>query len=265
MHIEFAFSPCPNDTFIVHALLHNAIDTKPFSFTPFIDDVETLNQAALAARFQLTKLSFFAYLHVQDRYELLDAGAALGFGCGPLIVAKRHDISFANAKVALPGGYTTARLLFRLRHPEATNMELARFDEILPGIQSGRFDAGVIIHEGRFIYPEYDCVQLADLGEWWEKETGLPLPLGCMALRKDPALMEAKADIERLIRASIEYGWERREASRDFIKAHSQELDDKVIDSHIGLYVNDFSLSLGKTGRLALSTMEEMARLRGIL
>jgi 1,4-dihydroxy-6-naphthoate synthase len=144
-------------------------------------------------------------------------------------------------------------------------MELARFDEILPGVQSGRFDAGVIIHEGRFIYSEYGCVQLADLGEWWEKETGLPLPLGCMALRKDPALMEAKADIERLIRASIEYGWEHREASRDFIKAHSQELDDKVIDSHIGLYVNDFSLSLGKTGRLALSTMEEMARLRGIL
>jgi len=262
--MEFAFSPCPNDTFIVHALLHNAITAAPFSFTPFIDDVETLNEAALTGRFPLTKLSVFAYFHVKDHYELLDAGAALGFGCGPLVVARHEDISLAKARVALPGPYTTARLLFLLRYPEAANVELVRFDEILPGIQSGRFDAGVIIHEGRFVYPGYGCVQLADLGQWWEQETGFPLPLGCMAMRKDPALLESKADIERLIRASIEYGWAHREASREFVKAHSQEVDDEVINSHIGLYVNDFSLSLGDAGRKAISIMEEMARCRRI-
>mgnify|MGYP000860127600 CR=1 FL=1 len=263
--LNLAFSPCPNDTFIFHALLHDCIDRGPFSFTAFMDDVETLNQEAFRERFHITKLSFFAHLHLKDRYELLDAGAALGYGCGPLVVAKSKDVPLSSARIAVPGAYTTAHLLLRLRHPGALNIEITRFDNILPGIESGAYDAGVIIHEGRFVYPNYGCIEIVDLGAWWEKETGLPIPLGCIALRREPSIIGLKENLERLIRNSIQHGFDNRAASRDFIKTHAQELDDGVIDSHIGLYVNRFSLSLGEEGRKAVATLEEMARCRNIL
>ncbi|OPX94956.1 MAG: 1,4-dihydroxy-6-naphtoate synthase [Syntrophorhabdus sp. PtaB.Bin006] len=265
LDLSLAFSPCPNDTFIFHALLHNCIDRGPFSFTAFMDDVETLNQEAFKERFQITKLSFFAYLHLKDRYELLDAGAALGYGCGPLVVAKSKDILLSGARIAVPGAYTTAHLLLRLWHPGSLNIEVTRFDDILPGIESGKYDAGVIIHEGRFVYSNYGCSEIVDLGAWWEKETGLPIPLGCIALLREPSIVHLKEELERLIRNSIQYGFDNRAASRDFIKSHAQELDDDVIDSHIGLYVNRFSLSLGAEGGKAIATLEEMARCRNIL
>jgi 1,4-dihydroxy-6-naphthoate synthase len=263
--LTLAFSPCPNDTLIFHALLHGLVDTCSYSFSPFIDDVETLNRFAFEGRFQITKLSFFAWFKLKNKYDLLDAGAALGYGCGPLLVGTSKDVPAANAKVAVPGEYTTAHLLLRLWNSGFKNIEIARFETILPGIQSGKYDAGVIIHEGRFVYGNYSCIKIVDLGEWWESETGLPIPLGCIAIRKDTAPHGCKEKVERMIRKSVEFGLANRSVSRDFVKTHSQELDDKVIDEHINLYVNNFSLSLGEEGTRAVTALEDMARSRKIL
>jgi 1,4-dihydroxy-6-naphthoate synthase len=263
MNLDIAFSPCPNDTFIFHALLHRLIDTNPYTFMPHIADVEELNARAFSRVHAMTKLSFHASLSLRDRYTFLDAGAALGFGCGPLLVAGKELPSLDKARIAVPGRYTTAFLLLRLWHKDLDNIEFARFDEILPGIASGRFDAGLIIHEGRFVYPSYGCTRIMDLGQWWEAETGLPIPLGCIAIRND--LLHLEAAMETLIRDSIEFARNNPDASRDFIRAHAREMDDGVIQEHISLYVNTFSLGLGDTGRQAIRTLEEKARCLGVL
>jgi 1,4-dihydroxy-6-naphthoate synthase len=263
--LSIAFSPCPNDTFIFHAMLHNRIDTGEYTFSPYIDDVEALNNAAFKKRFQITKLSFYAYLMLKDEYEILDSGSALGFGCGPLIVARKDRIFSTDFRVAIPGDYTTARLLLKLWNPEIKNIVVTRFDRILPGVQSSEYDAGLIIHEGRFVYPDYDCIKVIDLGEWWEKETGLPIPLGCIAIRKDHDTIRHKEQIELLIKKSVIYAKKNRDNSRHFVKKHAQELDDMVIDGHIDLYVNDFTVSLGLMGKKAVQTLEEMARWKKII
>ena len=165
-HITVAFSSCPNDTFVFHAMLNSLVDTKGLTFTSVIDDVESLNQQAKKGVYQVSKLSFAAWLRLKDKYELLNSGAALGFGCGPLLVGRSKNISVEEALIAVPGIDTTANMLFSLRYPEAKNTIVARFDEILPGIKSGKFDAGVIIHEGRFVFKDYGCEQIIDLGEW---------------------------------------------------------------------------------------------------
>ena len=263
--LDIAFSTCPNDTFIVHAMLHDCIDTGNFRFVPHMHDVEELNKRAFSKTFHISKLSFYAYLKFRQFYEILDAGSALGFGCGPLLVGRKADFSLSKAKIAVPGKYTTAYLLMRLWNPSIHNVEVTRFDNILEGVQIGRYDAGLIIHEGRFIYPEYDCIEIIDLGKWWEDETSLPIPLGCIAVRNDPPLIDYKEDIESVIRNSVTYAFNNRDASREFVKLHAQELDDQVIDGHIDLYVNNFTLSLGDTGREAIQALEEMAREKQIL
>ena len=263
--IELAFTPCPNDTFTFHAMLHDCVDTGPFLFNPHIHDVETLNLKAFNKEFQVTKLSIFAYLQLKDSYQMLDSGAALGYGCGPMVVARSPDIPLREARVAVPGMYTTANLMLKLWDPEIRNVEITSFEKILPGIASGAYDAGVIIHEGRFVYPNYDCVKIVDLGEWWQTMTGLPIALGCIAIRKDVALRPFKTDIQVIIRRSIQYAFDHRGASRKFVKEYAQEMDDGVIDSHIDLYVNDFSLELGTLGAQAIEMLEEMAKWRRIL
>ena len=263
--LDIAFSTCPNDTFIFHAMLHDCIDTGNLRFVPHMHDVEALNQKAFSKTFHISKLSFYAYLKLRQSYEILDAGSALGYGCGPLLVARSKDLSLSKAKIAVPGEYTTAYLLLRLWRPEIRNIEITRFDNILEGIQLGRYDAGLIIHEGRFIYPEYDCVEIIDLGKWWEDKTSLPIPLGCIALRKESPFIELKTDIESVIRRSVEYGFQNREASREFVKLHAQEMANAVIDGHIDLYVNNFTLSLEDAGRKAVQALEEMARWQQIL
>ena len=263
--LDIAFSTCPNDTFIFHAMLHDCIDTGNLRFVPHMHDVEALNQKAFSKTFHISKLSFYAYLKLRQSYEILDAGSALGYGCGPLLVARSKDLSLSKAKIAVPGEYTTAYLLLRLWRPEIRNVEITRFDNILEGIQLGRYDAGLIIHEGRFIYPEYDCVEIIDLGKWWEDKTSLPIPLGCIAVRKESPFIELKTDIESVIRRSVEYGFQNREASREFVKLHAQEMADAVIDGHIDLYVNNFTLSLEDAGRKAVQALEEMARWQQIL
>jgi 1,4-dihydroxy-6-naphthoate synthase len=199
--LDLAFSPCPNDTFVFHALVTQCIDATPFRFRPVIEDVEELNGRAFRGVHALTKLSFYAYLLLRNSYGLLDSGAALGYGCGPLVVARDPSKSLNDARIAVPGRYTTAYLLFQLWQGRHRNVTFVRFDEILPGLASGRFDAGLIIHEGRFVYRDYGCVEIVDLGAWWESQTGLPIPLGCIAIRHDGA--RYKAEIEDLIRESI--------------------------------------------------------------
>ena len=263
--LDIAFSSCPNDTFIFHAMLHDCIDTKDFRLVPHIHDVEELNKKAFSKTFHVSKLSFYAYLKLRPSYEILDAGSALGFGCGPLLVGRTANLSFSNAKIAVPGKYTTAYLLMRLWNPSIQNVEVTRFDNILEGVQIGKYDAGLIIHEGRFIYPEYDCVEIVDLGKWWEDETSLPIPLGCIAVRKDHPFIDHKEDIESVLRDSVAFAFNNRDVSREFVKLHAQEMDDKVIDGHIDLYVNNFTLSLGDAGKEAVQALEEMARWKQIL
>jgi 1,4-dihydroxy-6-naphthoate synthase len=262
--IDIAFSPCPNDTFIFHAMLHGLADTRGMSFNPFIGDIDDLNNSAIEGRYCVTKLSFYAYITLKDRYTMLNSGAALGFGCGPILVAGNNGIDdLSAARVAIPGELTTANLLLGLWKPEIKNKTVVRFNEIMPGVASGRFDAGLIIHEGRFVYPEYGLKKIIDLGEWWENETGLPIPLGCIALRKNEQVLYN--DINAVISSSVEYAMTNGGASRDYIRRYATEMDDDVIMSHIDLYVNDYTLDMGDTGRKAADRLEVMARCRGII
>lgn len=260
IEIGIGFSSCPNDTFIFDALVNARMDTGPYRFSPYIADVEELNDRAFSGTLPVTKLSFYAFLQLEERYLLLDAGAALGYGCGPLLLAGPSFTSLEKARVAVPGRYTTAWLLMQLwmGGRSVGDVAFVRFDEILPGIAAGRFDAGLIIHEGRFVYQSYNCSSLADLGEWWEKETGLAIPLGCIAIRSDMA--SHREAVENLIRASLLHARRFPEEGRAFIKKHAQEMDDRVIEEHIALYVNDFSVSLGAAGREAIAALKERAK-----
>ena len=263
--LDIAFSPCPNDTFIFHAMVTGCTDTGRFRFIPYLDDIEGLNGKAFNKIFPVSKLSFYAYLKLKNHYEILDSGSALGYGCGPLLVAKTDRVPGPEAKIAVPGKFTTAHLLLKLWHSEFTNVEITRFDHILEGVRSEMYDAGLIIHEGRFVYPRYGLKKVVDLGEWWEKKTGLPIPLGCIAIRKDHPFILYKREIESILKNSVSYALNNRADSRIYIKAHAQELEDKVIDGHIDLYVNSFTLSLGETGKKAILKLEELAQEKGLL
>jgi len=261
--LSLAFSPCPNDTFIFHALVTGRLASVPPLAPPVLDDVETLNRWALEARMDVTKLSFHALGHVLDKYVLLDAGAALGRGCGPLLVCREPRPVGEMRAIAVPGAHTTAAMLMRLCYPEAPPFTVMRFDRIMPAVASGEIDAGVIIHESRFTYQRHGLVLARDLGAWWEDETGCPIPLGGIAARRTLASGLAHAVDEALGR-SVRHALARPGDSRAYVKRHAQELDDAVIDEHIKLYVNDFSVSLGEEGRRAVRLFLEMGAERGI-
>jgi len=252
--LTLGFSPCPNDTFIFHALVHGKSCTQAPNFgEPTLADVETLNEWALAGRFDVTKLSFHALGHVLDQYVLLMAGSALGRGCGPLLVA-RENFSVAalpRLTIAIPGRYTTAALLLRMYSSVALTTRVMRFDEIMPAIVAGEVDAGVIIHESRFTFLEHGLLLLQDLGAWWEKETGFPIPLGGIVAKRSLGKEKIQA-IDRCIQASVSSAFASPEAGMSYIRHHAQELDDKVVRDHIGLYVNSFSLDLGEEGIAAV-------------
>ncbi len=264
--LSLGYSPCPNDTFIFYALAHEKIDGGGLRIETVLKDVEALNQDAVACRFDITKLSFAALGHLRDSYALLRSGAALGRGCGPLLVAN-PDFKpqlLKTLPVAVPGMWTTARLLFGLYFPEAVEPVSVRFDQIMPAVKKGDFAAGVIIHEGRFTYPNYGLECLEDLGKWWENKTGLPIPLGGIAIRRNISGKTA-AKIEGMIRESIEYAFKNPDHAAGYIRQHAQELSWEVISNHIGLYVNDFSIDLGKDGEKAIETLFAMASKKGVI
>ena len=243
--LTFGFSPCPNDTFAFHALVHGLVDAS-FQVEPVLLDIEELNRRAHAGELELTKLSFGAAVGVEG-YRLLRSGAALGHGVGPLVVA-REQRGLEDARIAIPGRETTAFRLLRLANPSLGEVVELRYDQILGAVERGEVDAGLIIHESRFTYADHDLVRIADLGEWWERETGLPVPLAGIYARADVDL----GGVEEAIRASVEYAFAHPEASREYVRAHSQELSDEVCDQHIALYVNEFSVDLGDEGLAAI-------------
>ncbi len=270
--IRLGFSPCPNDTFIFFAIANKLIDTQGLDFTLHIEDVETLNQLAVGKALEVTKVSCHAFRYLQDDYHFLSAGAALGRGCGPLVIAKDRKIfsaakPFKDLKIAIPGKLTTAALLMKLYFASAFNAQPGGlvdmpFHMIMDSINEGLVDAGLIIHESRFTYQDFGLVSIIDLGEWWEKETGLPIPLGGIIAKKSLGMQVIKT-IETLIRTSINYSLAHRSEAIPYIKKYAREMDEEVMLKHIELYVNDYTLDMGETGLAALN--ELLKRSGGLL
>jgi 5,8-dihydroxy-2-naphthoate synthase len=253
--LSFGFTPCPNDAFAFHALVHGLVPA-PFEVEPVLLDIEELNRRAARAELQLTKLSFGAAAASGDSYRLLRSGAALGRGVGPLVVAREPSSleEAAAGRVAVPGRETTAFLLLRLATPALGEVVELRYDAILDAVVAGEVDAGLIIHESRFTYREHGLVSVADLGEWWEGETGLPVPLAGIFARSD--LEPGVADpAEAAIRASVEYAFAHPEASRDYVRSLSKEMSDEVCAAHIALYVNEHSIDIGDEGLAAIDRL----------
>jgi len=253
--LTFGYSPCPNDTFAFHALTHGLVDV-PFRVRPVLLDIEELNRRAHDGEFDLTKLSVGAFAEVGDRYRLLRSGAALGKGVGPLVVA-RTSMSLEQAvelRVAIPGRETTAYRLLRLAAPALHDPVEMRYDRILSAVSSGEVDAGLIIHESRFTFADHGLVKVVDLGDWWEQETSLPVPLAGICARADLD-DDTVAAAEQAIRASVRYAFDHPNASIDYVRANSQELSDEVCAAHIALYVNEFSLDVGDAGLRAIARL----------
>ena len=254
MALSLAISPCPNDTFVFHALVHGLVPGAPPVEVTYAD-VDVTNTAAERGAFDLVKVSYAALPWLMEQYELLPCGGALGRGCGPLVLTRAdgpRDVD--GARVAVPGDRTTAYLLFRLwaegQRPAA--IDVVPFHEIMPGVAAGRYDAGLVIHEARFTYPRHGLTALVDLGEWWEGDTGLPIPLGAILARRgtvDPAAAT------EWVRQSVKMAWADPAASRDYVLAHAQEMEQAVVDQHIGLYVNEFTEDLGAEGRGAIAAL----------
>jgi 1,4-dihydroxy-6-naphthoate synthase len=266
--LSIGFSPCPNDTFIFHGLVHGLTGPVCPSFAePLLADVETLNVWAMEqARLDVTKISFHALGHVLDDYVLLRAGGALGRGCGPLLVAREPMAvrDLAGKRIAIPGRYTTAAMLLRLFSPAAYEPVPMSFETIMPCVARGEVDCGVIIHESRFTYQQHGLVCLQDLGAWWEDETGHPIPLGGIVARRSLG-RDLNLQIESCIRESVRLAFADAGKSRSYIKKYAQELDDQVIAGHIGLYVNNFSEDLGTQGMAAINEFLARGRDAGIL
>jgi 1,4-dihydroxy-6-naphthoate synthase len=260
------YSPCPNDTYIFGGLATGAIQPDGFALKVELHDVETLNNMALDHRLDISKLSFYAWLRVKAHYHLLKCGAALGYGCGPIVVA-RHPMTqkeVANSRIVLPGPLTTAHLLFRLWVPEAQDRIFVPYDQIFAMLNSGKADCGVIIHESRFTYQQAGFKLLADLGEFWEQETQMPIPLGCIAVKKEVG-DQIISKIERAIQNSIRFARNAYQDILPYIKEHAQELDADVLQRHIDTFVNEFSWNLGPIGRKAVRTLEQKSKAAGVL
>ena len=268
---QLAFSSCPNDTFIFKAIARKLIDLQGFAFDIVLEDVETLNQKAAKGVYDITKLSFAAFGSLTDQYALLRTGSALGQGCGPMIVSLpgRSLNDKTRPVIAVPGMGTTACHLFRFYMDDLfphmkTRIIPMPFEQIMPSVIDKKADFGVIIHEGRFVYPGMGLELKADLGLWWENKTSLPIPLGCIAIKRDidPAIAR---EIEELIGKSIDHAFLHPRLAYDYIQTHAQELNEDVIQQHIGLYVNHFSKNIGEQGEAAVTKFFETAWASGLI
>jgi 1,4-dihydroxy-6-naphthoate synthase len=262
---SLGFSPCPNDTFIFDALVHQRFQS-PLKVIPHLYDVEQLNEKAHKHELDITKLSFNAYAFVSEHYQILQAGSALGRNCGPLLICKRkfdfNEIN--NLRIAIPGKYTTANLLLSIFAPQAKHKTEMIFSHIEDAVLSGDFDAGLIIHENRFTYQQKGLLKIADMGELWEENFHSAIPLGCIAVRRGLPEIEKKI-IEEAIFESVSYAFENPHASRQYVQQHSQELSEEVQQQHIRLYVNDFSIDLGKEGQEAIRKLFTEGQKAGLL
>ena len=259
MRLTLGISPCPNDTFIFDALANGGVATGDLSFDVVLEDVQTLNEWARAGRLDVSKVSYGVVPAILGEYTVLAAGGALGRGVGPLLVARPGAGPFRpeRATVAIPGRDTTAHLLFSLAHPAARRKRFLVFSAIEDAVLRGEVDAGVIIHEGRFTYEAKGLEKLQDLGEFWERTTGAPIPLGGIVARRSLAA-PVRREVDRLVRASLEHANARRPALSPWVRAHAQELDEGVMRRHVELYVNELSLGLGEAGRRAVRTLLEV-------
>lgn len=259
MKLTLGFSPCPNDTFIFDALVNNKIDTGGIEFDVVLEDVQTLNEWATEGKLDITKLSYGVLPLVLDKYILLNSGSALGRGVGPLLIQKNkaENQHVEECIIAIPGANTTAHLLFSMAFPNATNKVFMRYDEIENFVLQGR-GLGVIIHENRFTYADKGLQKITDLGDYWEKETGNPIPLGGIVAKRSLDKTASK-ETDRLIRTSIEYAYRHQHKElTEYVKQHSQEMSEEVMRKHIDLYVNSFSIALGEEGRKAVKKLLEV-------
>lgn len=257
--LTLGFSPCPNDTFIFHALVKGLVSV-PCRVSERLEDVETLNRLVLSGALDISKVSYHLFGHVREEYCLLRSGGALGRGCGPILVA-REGVSIDSLHgmtIAVPGQYTTASLLLGMFDPGLSRLAFMPFHEIMPKVASGEVGAGLIIHESRFTFQEYGLVRLADLGEWWEGETGFPIPLGGIVARRSLG-GELISALDDALRESVAYAMSNPEAAAEYIQSNAREMSDEVCAAHIALYVNDFSRDLGGEGAQAVHCLMERA------
>ena len=264
--LTLGFSSCPNDTFIFEALISGRVGGD-LQFDVHMADVEELNLLATSHELDVTKLSYNAFAHVADDYQLLNSGSALGRGCGPLLICKEASKvsieQLAHASVAIPGKLTTANLLLGYAFPEIRNKQGFLFSEIEEAVISGKVDAGVIIHENRFTYQDKGLRLIADLGNVWEAKTGFMIPLGGIAVKR--SLPEAvRSEIDRLLKASVEFAWRNESTVMPYVSRHAQEMSEEVMKQHIGLYVNEFTADLGTEGRAAVRYLYEVGEGLGI-
>jgi 1,4-dihydroxy-6-naphthoate synthase len=266
MKLTLGFSPCPNDTFIFDAMVHGRIDTEGLEFDYFLADVEELNRRALASEVDITKISYHAYAYVARNYLILDSGSALGHRNGPLLISKRiiDPAELPSARIAIPGKYTTANLLYSIAWPESLNKKEYLFSDIEDAVLRDEVDAGLIIHETRFTYYKKGLHKIADMGEYWEMLTGLPIPLGCIVINKNIS-EDIALKVNRIIRRSLEYAYKDSFASYDFVSSNAKDMDSTVMNNHIKLYVNEFSLNLGRKGREAIDTLFRIAGEKGVI
>jgi 1,4-dihydroxy-6-naphthoate synthase len=263
-----AYSPCPNDTYIFGALTNGLLDGAP-EVRAHLADIEELNNAAGNSQFELTKVSYGAIPFLMDRYRILPSGGALGRGCGPLLVARPAGSpqlfsDFARKRIAIPGERTTAFMLLQLALGSRPKSVQMRFDRIVDAVANGEIDAGLIIHESRFTYRDAGLISIADLGEWWETMTLLPVPLGAILVRNDIGDDDARR-LNSAIRRSLAFAREHEDAVMPFVREHAFEMSDGVMKSHIELYVNGFSDDLGHEGREAVHALFSRAHDAGIL
>lgn len=277
MKLTLGFSPCPNDTFIFDALIHHKIDTEGLEFEVSYDDVESLNNKAFNNELAITKLSYHAYAYAVANYVLLDAGSALGFGVGPLLICKKPELieqlratggspspATGDLSVGIPGKYTTANFLLGLAFPQLSNKREMLFSEIEQALLREEIDLGLIIHENRFTYQEKGLHKVIDLGDYWEQRTGGPIPLGGIVVQRQLP-DEVKAKLNRILRKSVEYALANPRSGIDFIRSHAQEMDESVMYQHIDLYVNRYSVSLEAAGRKAITRLFEEAEQLGLI
>ena len=266
MTLTLGFSPCPNDCFMFDAIVHERIDLEGLQFTVMMEDVEALNRLAFDRAIDVTKLSYYAFAHCTKAYALLDAGSALGRGCGPLLISKREitegEFAGGSIRIAIPGKYTTANFLLRLALPQAQKTTELLFSEIEAAVLRGDCDAGVIIHENRFTYEAKGLKKVIDLGEFWERTTGAPIPLGGIVVRRSLG-PDIQQRVNRVMRRSVEYAFAHPDVSRAFVREHAQEMSEDVLQRHIELYVNEYSIGLGAEGRRAIEMLFDRACLSG--